>query len=247
MAIRYNWWYRRKRYSSGVAPDGFPIPPTRLVLQVAGTPDIGWFLEGGQLAAQSLIDVLARGGLKMGDFPAILDLGCGCGRVIRHLSTLPSSTRLYGTDYNSELISWCCRHLKFAEFGVNQLNPPLPYATGSFGLVYALSVFTHLPEHLQIPWTEEIKRVLQPGGYLILTLHGDHYFESLAPKEQEIYKANRLVVRDITVAGTNLCAAFHPRTYVKSHMAEGYDLVEFVAEGARGNPYQDLYLLRKRK
>src|SRR4051812_14707554 len=32
------------------APDGRPIPPSRLVFAVAGTPNVAWFLYSGKLA-----------------------------------------------------------------------------------------------------------------------------------------------------------------------------------------------------
>ena len=57
--------------------------------------------------------------------------------------------------------------------------------------------------------------------------------------------AAALVVRYTAAAGTNLCAVFHPREYVRGTLARGLDLVDFVAEGAKGNPRQDLYLIRK--
>ncbi len=47
------------------------------------------------------------------------------------------------------------------------------------------------------------------------------------------------------MAGTNLCAAFHPETYVTEVLAPDWRLIDFVPEGARGNPRQDYYLLQK--
>src|SRR5919198_2083793 len=44
------------------AEDGLPVPPPRLIVRVAGTADVSWFLESGRLAAESLQDVLARHG-----------------------------------------------------------------------------------------------------------------------------------------------------------------------------------------
>jgi SAM-dependent methyltransferase len=157
-AARYDWTHRRKQYPEGMAADGLAIPPTRFVLKVAGNPDVQWFLEGGRLAAHSLRKVLARSSLRVDDFLAILDFGCGCGRVIRHWRKLPSSTRVYGTDYNQQLVKWCRQNLAFANFQVNRLFPPLAFVSASFDLVYALSVFTHFPERLQLLWMQEIRR-----------------------------------------------------------------------------------------
>ena len=47
------------------------------------------------------------------------------------------------------------------------------------------------------------------------------------------------------VAGTNLCSAFHPAEYVRGVLARGFEFVEHAPEGAKGNPRQDLVLLRR--
>lgn len=86
------------------APDGLPIPPTKLINIVAGTWDIRWFLEGGKLAAESIKSILEKNGVDIQDLGEILDFGCGCGRVMRFLK---GKAGLYGTDYNRELIKWC--------------------------------------------------------------------------------------------------------------------------------------------
>jgi SAM-dependent methyltransferase len=52
------------------------------------------------------------------------------------------------------------------------MNPPLPFEDASFDLVYSISVFTHLDEEMQDAWLNELKRVLRPGGILIITVHG---------------------------------------------------------------------------
>src|SRR5712691_5704057 len=96
---------------------------------------------------------------------------------------------VHGCDYNRRLVEWCQRHLRFGRFEVNDLRPPLPYPDGRFDLVYALSVFTHLPEELQRPWIEELLRILEPGGHLILSLHGQRYRDELRPEERRGHRA----------------------------------------------------------
>jgi SAM-dependent methyltransferase len=220
-----------------------PLPPPVLRLFVAGTDAADWFLFSGRLGAESLISLLAKNHIAVGDCRSILDFGCGCGRVIRHLGHL--SARLFGCDTNPVAVEWCEEHLPPAAFAVNALEPPLPYADASFDLVYSLSVFTHLPSELQLPWMAELRRVLRPGGTLVLSLHGDATTGHLSRAERADYRAGRLVVRVGELAGTNHCAAFHPSAFVRGVLAEGFEVLDQVPEGATGNPPQDAWVLRK--
>jgi SAM-dependent methyltransferase len=151
---------------------------------------------------------------------------------------------LWGTDYNASLIEWCRENLDFARFTVNALEPPLDYAEATFDFVYALSVFTHLPEELQLPWINELARVLRPGGYLLITTHGEHYLDHLSLAEQEGFLNGELVIQNRELAGSNVCGAFHPERYVRNSLAKNLSVVDFLPEGAKGNPFQDVYLLR---
>jgi SAM-dependent methyltransferase len=230
-------------YLKNGAPDGLPIPPASLRILVAATPDIAWFLETGRRGAESIRGVLERNGLALEGAAPLLDFGCGCGRVLRHFASL--GVAAYGTDFNPKLVEWCRRNLPFGRFETNGLAPPLPFEDGRFGLVYALSVFTHLPETLQSPWMAEMRRVLRPGGLLVLTTHGSRYAADLTPAEQERFAAGKLVTRRDELPGSNVCGAYHPEIYVREQLARGYSVVDFDREGASGSPGQDLWLLRK--
>jgi SAM-dependent methyltransferase len=234
----------RRREFVTPTDDEPPLPPEVLRLLVAGTDDPVWFVEAGQRAAASLAELLRNHDVPLDSDSRVLDFGCGCGRVIRHLRHL--SADLHGCDSNPVAVEWCDRHLPFARFRVNALETPLDYDTGSFDLVYALSVFTHLPQRLQWFWMCELRRVLKPGGVLLLSLHGDALRGRLTRSERTDYRAGRLVVRGADLIGTNHCAAFHPPAYVRAVMAEGFEVMEQVPEGASGNPPQDAWLLRKK-
>jgi hypothetical protein len=88
-------------------------------------------------------------------------------------------------------------------------------------------------------------RVLRPGGYLLITTHGEFYSPHIRPTDRSKFHNGELVVVGGEFEGTNTCAAFHPERYVRKILARDFELVDFVAEGARGNPRQDVYLLRK--
>ena len=219
--------------------DGLPLPPARLRTRVAGTPDPEWFLEGGRAAADSIREVVPVG---LESLEAVLDFGCGCGRVVRWWRDLPGE--VHGSDYNPELVAWCRANLPFARFATNDLEPPLAYADGSFDLVYALSVLTHLPEGTQAAWLRELARVSR--GWVVVTTHGAAYRDRLSEEEQRAFDSGSVVVRWEDVAGTNLCTTFQSRAAVERLAGERFEIAGFVPEGARGNPRQDVYLLRTR-
>jgi SAM-dependent methyltransferase len=226
-------------------PDGLPIPPADLIFLVTSSTNVSWFLKSGSLAAATVIDSLRRRGIEVGDLDAILDFGCGCGRVLRHWSTL-NRTRVVGTDYNARLIDWCRYNLPFARFSINEMSPPLAYADAEFDLVYAFSVFTHLTEDLQRAWMRDLTRVVKPLGHLLISTHGKRYIHRLNDPERTSFEAGNLVVKNnIRSPGTNTCSAYHPFAYVRDHLAAGLQIVDFVPEGALGNPAQDLYVLRR--
>ena len=226
------------RPTQRLAVDGPPLPPRRLMVRVAGTSDADWFLRSGR-AGYNAIAAHA----PLAELESVLDFGCGCGRVTRWWSDFHG--RVAGSDVSRSAIEWCRTNLPFARFEQNALAPPLMFDDESFDLVYALSVFTHLTADLQLAWRDEVRRVLRPGGQLLLTTHGRSYVPRLGEEERTSFERGDLVVRWGDVAGTNLCSAYHPETYLRDTFADGFDFLELEAEGARGNPTQDLVLLRK--
>ena len=237
------WIAHNRRFLRDGGGDSLPIPPPRLLMLTTASPSIEWFAQSGRAGADSIRALLARHDTPVSDLRAILDFGCGCGRVLRHWADL--SADVHGCDYNPVLIEWCRRQLPFAQFETNDLEPPLPYATDSFDLIYALSVFTHLPEPLHSAWVAELARVLRPNGHLVISTHGEAYLDTLSASERDRFRAGDLVVRDADAAGSNRCGVFISEVYLRRQLAPRFQLREHVARGARGNPPQDLSLLQR--
>jgi SAM-dependent methyltransferase len=232
---------RRAREDAG----GLPLPPARLRAQAGPKhADPDYFLRSGRRHAALISDLLAEDGCAIDDVDALLDWGCGCGRILRNWAGL-DRTRVYGCDINPRMVAWCNANLPFAEVTVNDLWPPLPYPDASLDLVYALSVLTHLPEELQHAWVGESRRILRPGGRLLFSTMGEHYLklQRLTESEQRSFEAGNLVVLYEGAPGTSLCSAYHPPAYVREHLAAGFDTVAFRPATEDGR--HDLHLLRK--
>jgi SAM-dependent methyltransferase len=231
------------RYINQPLPDGLPAPSPKLVFLVTGQWDVEAFYSSGILGAECIKNTLTKNNLDIGKFRSILDFGCGCGRVIRQWKDLTDS-RLFGTDYNPELIDWCSKSLRFAEFSTNKPNTKLSYEDNKFDFIYAISVFTHMDMKLQDFWIRELGRVLKANGYIYLTVHGSGMMSSLTEKQRQQFDSGELIVINQTYHGTNLCAAFHPEQYVRNHLCKGFRIIDFIPNGA-DVANQDVYLIRK--
>jgi SAM-dependent methyltransferase len=225
--------------------DGLPLPPASMRAQVGPLhAEAAFFLESGRHNADLIRSLLQEHGTPVEELDALLDWGCGCGRVLRHWSGL-GGTEISGCDINPRMVAWCNENLPFVRATVNDLAPPLPYADGSFDLVYAFSVMTHLSEKLQRDWVEECRRVLKPGGYFLFSTLGEYYVsrQRLSESERRSFADGNLVVLYERSPGTSLCSAYHPAEYVERELAGELDVVTFRPAADDGR--HDIHLLRK--
>ena len=222
-----------------------PLPPARLRVQAGPRhADAEFFLRSGLGHADLLRSLLDEAGRPIEELDAILDWGCGCGRVLRQWSGL-TRTRVHGCDINAKMVDWCDTNLPFASAELTGIAPPLPYDDAKFDFVYAFSVMTHLPAELQGAWVRECRRVLRPNGYLLFSTLGEHYLslDRLSDVERASFGRGDLVVLYADAPGTSLCSAYHPEAYVRQELADGYDVKAFLPAADDGR--HDLYLLQK--
>ena len=100
-----------------------------------------------------------------GGRPRVLDLGCGTGALLRALAGRVATG--VGVDTSAKMIEQAAARSE----GSEQLQfqkidgPALPFATGSFDLVTSFLSFRYLDWD---PIMQEIRRVLAPGGHLMI-------------------------------------------------------------------------------
>jgi hypothetical protein len=91
----------------------------------------------------------------------------------------------------------------------------------------------------------DLRRILKPGGYLLITTHGEFWLKALSEEEKARYLSGQLVVRNGEESGRNECAVYHPVGYVRERLAKGFRIVDYMPEGATGTGMQDIHLFRK--
>jgi SAM-dependent methyltransferase len=250
-------WRAYERYlslrvgrQSGRAPDGFPVPAPRLRVLVARRSSVTAFLDSGAMEAQAISELVARHGSPIEEMSSILDFGCGCGRIARNWAGLGDG-RVFGCDYNRELVLWCQHNLPFMDARVNASLPPFPFDR-RFDLIYAVSVFTHLSEAALEAWLGECRRALSPDGILLFTTLGQRYADRLSTSERRAFERGEVVTRFREGEGSNLCVTYHPEAFVGG-VLEGFERLESITTGVAGvsieSPlvHQDVHVARKRE
>jgi SAM-dependent methyltransferase len=209
-----------------------------------------WYFGSGYREAWTVLTTVEQYGAPVQTMRSVLEFGCGSGRVIRHFRYI-DGLRLVGTDANAKPIEWDRKNIPGIEFDHNALEPPLAYPDESFDLIFALSVFTHIPLKWQRPWLDELRRVLRPGGYLLCTVHGDSYVSS------QLNDHDRAALQrdgNITLDAANPRASyssqtlgswdvFQTRDQVRQAFSAGFELLCYTARPAAAG--QDTLVLRK--
>ena len=173
-------------------------------LTAAAPPDDVHSMGRGKIAAGGssyyadlVLDALASARVELPAGARILDFGSSSGRVIRVIKAYEPGFQCYGCDPNKGAILWAKANLPTIDFAVSPLRPPLPYGTHDFDLVFAISIWSHLDRLVSRWWLEEMRRIVKPGGYFILTFHGMHslrYYEAQGLRDPGMIQklANRL-------------------------------------------------------
>lgn len=246
-----------RAYDSFYLPPDFAaqlasVPDGRRVLRVQGHESAEVHLLWGYTACVKIDELLRRRfGRGLKTFDSILDWGCGCGRLTRHLAAL-AGPRVTGADVDADNVAWCRDHLAGARFELLPLSPPSALGSSRFDLVLGMSVMTHLRETDQIAWLEELDRLAARGAILLLTINADTAMWWNDPPAELLDEwrqrgfSDRL--RDAALDGliaddAYYRATFHRADYVERVWGDRFEIVEILPAFAN---IQDLVALRKR-
>ena len=114
----------------------------------------------------------------LGAVPGILDFASGFGRATRFLTEEVPNDRIWVSEINPEAVAF-----RVATFGVSGLvsaRDAKAFRPGrTFGMIVASSLFSHLPEEPFRTWMARLYNLLDPGGLLLFSVHG----QTLLPQD----------------------------------------------------------------
>jgi ubiquinone/menaquinone biosynthesis C-methylase UbiE len=97
----------------------------------------------------------------------LLDVGCGTGRTLHQIARAHPSLRLWGVDLSPAYVKVARERARDATIAIEN-GEALPFADGAFDIVTSVYLFHELPRNARRNVVREMKRVLRPGGLLVI-------------------------------------------------------------------------------
>lgn len=169
----------------------------------------------------------------------ILEFGCGAGRILRHFVSEARRCDFYACDIHRPSVAWLEEHLAppFRVFA-NDPRPPIAMPDGSFDLIYAVSVFTHLTDQWA-PWLLELHRLLKPGGLLLSTFMGEGVWPAAAFEEPwDAERVGMLAHRLSTPWAQGGPTVYHSSWWIDDRWARLFQIEAIATAGFRPPGYQ---------
>jgi SAM-dependent methyltransferase len=233
--------------------DGLPAPREDLVFATQGHRDVASYRDSIVAGQFQLRFGLGEGVVAAGSARSVLDFGCGTGRLLAGWWADAPTTQLVGCDIARELIDWAGTNLPPAiRVFRTSLEPPLPFGDSQFDVILAVSVFTHLSLFRQRLWAKEFRRLLEPGGKLVVTTHGHPYVRLFASERLAEFERDGYLEIPSTEEGRNSFATFHGRRFAERLFSE-FEPVAYLPSGGTSTgaalfplaSLQDVHVLRR--
>jgi len=115
---------------------------------------------------RELLDAFAASVRARGE---VCEIGCGPGQISRYLQDRGATMR--GIDLSGEMVKWAQRlnpDISFAQDNMLELNLP----DSSLAAIVSFYAIIHVERDKVTRALQEMNRVLQPGGSLLISFHG---------------------------------------------------------------------------
>lgn len=211
------------------------------------TRDAEEFLKVGRRCATELAEASALAGVPMLSANRVLDWGCGPCRTLRWLLADAAPGKYYGCDVDGRAIDWCRKHVKNAAFETTNAQPPLPYADNFFDVIYGVSVVTHLNADFQDVWLRELRRIVRPGGLVMLSVMGYGIGSNLPePQRSQFLEKGFLFARSGVWTGIHAewyADAYQSEAQVREAFGKHFTVIAYNPAGMNG--HQDLVVMQR--
>ena len=241
--------WRLEELRTELADQPLPVPPPELLYY--GRLDR--YLSTGQSDALSLRRLMERLGLNLHGL-SVLDWGCRDCRVLRHFAPDARVGNFWGADQHGESMEWAKTNLSPPfKFVTCSAYPHLPFEDRTFDVLYAMSVLTHVVS-LADTWLMELRRILKPGGYALVTVHDEHTWQFLSTNTEmrELFNLEQEDIAHaaggdfVVIDGPSLFSeyvnVFHSEAWIRQQWSQYFEVVSI-------EPYfmyhQSLVVLRK--
>jgi SAM-dependent methyltransferase len=211
-------------YARTLTEVAIPLPPADLAARVGtvdGAEPMEFYLQEGS-RLRGVIEELLPNDWSWED-KRVLDFGCGSARVLRHFAVEAGRGAFWGCDIDRASIEWDRANLSPPfHFFENGIAPPLPQAAGSFDLIWAMSVFTHIGDQWS-DWLAEMHRLLAPEGVLIASFLGEGMWEPLVGEPYREDEVGMSVLHHWT--GPDAWV-FHSEWWLREHWGRAFDVLD---------------------
>jgi SAM-dependent methyltransferase len=161
-------------------------------------------------AEYKVADVAATLGARLGENPAILDFGAGVGTSVPYFRKYFPRCRLTCLDVSHRSLEvGRARFEGQAEF-VHFNGARVPFADGSFDLVFFACVLHHIPHGEHPALLAEAHRVLSPRGMLVVFEHNPHNPLTVHAVNTCPFDANAVLLKAGSLKRSAARAGFRP-------------------------------------
>lgn len=167
------------------------------------------YLSDGWRTMVELMTILEHVNRPLLKFNSMLEFAAGFGRFTRHLAkALPGKVTC--SDVQAESVDFLKKSFGvdgfYSSHEPDTLNFPAQYE-----LVFALSMFTHVPLEMWGPWLKCMYRGVAPGGLLVITIHNEDAAKKMGVQFSErgdhFIRSSESTSLDSAVYGTTFTTA----------------------------------------